>query len=85
MNEELKKTLKDNSLEYYNNGLEAENKGDYNTSVTLFFKAIGSLTDFYMSKTLGINSGACSGFLSTQDLRLLSHELKQGVYANSKS
>ena len=24
-------------------------------------------------------------FLSTQDLRLLSHELKQGVYANSKS
>ncbi len=29
-----------------------------------------------LSRTHGINSGACSGFLSTQDLRLLSHELK---------
>ena len=48
MREELKKILKENSLEYYENALEAENKGDYNTSVTLFFKTIGSLADLYI-------------------------------------
>ena len=48
MKEELKKILKDNALEYYNNALDTEKKGNYNTSITLFFKAIGSLSDLYI-------------------------------------
>jgi len=45
MNIELQKILKENSLEYYKNALEAEKKHQYNTSTTLFFKAISSLAD----------------------------------------
>ena len=48
MNEELQKILKENSLEYYKNALEAEKRKEYNSAVTLFFKAISSLSDLFV-------------------------------------
>lgn len=48
MNNELAEILKENALEYYGNGLAAETRGEYNTAVTLFFKAISSLCDLYI-------------------------------------
>lgn len=45
MNEDLKKILTENAKEYYRNGLESEKRQEYNSSVTLFFKAISALTD----------------------------------------
>ena len=48
MNNEIEKTLVENAREYYKNALDAEKKGDYNTSVTLFFKAISALADLYI-------------------------------------
>ncbi len=48
MNEELKQTLKENSLEYYKNALETEKRKEYNSAVTLFFKAISSLADLFI-------------------------------------
>jgi len=44
MNEQ-EKLLESNAFEYYKNGLGAEKRGEYNTSVTLFFKAMASLRD----------------------------------------
>ena len=45
---ELKETLIKNAKEYYKNALNAENKQEYNTSVTLFFKALSALCDIYI-------------------------------------
>ncbi|MDP4039158.1 MAG: hypothetical protein Q8P57_01080 [Candidatus Pacearchaeota archaeon] len=52
MNEQ-EKLLESNGLEYYRNGLVAEKRGEYNTSVTLFFKAIASLCDLQILRDKG--------------------------------
>ena len=44
----MEETLVENAKEYYRNALDAEKKGDYNTSVTLFFKTISGLADLYI-------------------------------------
>lgn len=44
----LKQILKENSLEYYRNALETEKRKEYNSAVTLFFKAISSLADLFI-------------------------------------
>jgi len=49
-NIELAKTLEDNAREYYYNAVEAEKKRQFNSSVTLFFKALSSLADLYILK-----------------------------------
>ncbi|MBU0957894.1 MAG: hypothetical protein KKF56_03750 [Nanoarchaeota archaeon] len=54
MNEEIKKDLEENAKEYYKNALEAEVRGEYNTSVTLFFKTISSLCDLFIVVKKGI-------------------------------
>ncbi len=46
--EELKKTLEQNAKEYYKNALRAESRKEYNSSVTLFFKAISGLADLFL-------------------------------------
>ena len=48
MNDDLKNILIENAKEYYKNALEAEKKQEYNSSVTLFFKAISSLADLFV-------------------------------------
>jgi len=48
MNEELKEILTKNAKEYYKNALETEKKQEYNSSVTLFFKAISALADLFI-------------------------------------
>ena len=48
MNDGLRNILIGNAKEYYKNGLDAEERGEYNSSVTLFFKAISSLCDIYI-------------------------------------
>ncbi|MDI6737675.1 MAG: hypothetical protein QME12_04110 [Nanoarchaeota archaeon] len=48
MPSELKEILKENAREYYRNALQAEKKGEYNSAVTLFFKAISALCDLYI-------------------------------------
>ena len=48
MNDELKEILEQNAKEYYQNALNAEKKQEYNSSVTLFFKAIASLSDLFV-------------------------------------
>ncbi|OIO41705.1 hypothetical protein COU56_03505 [Candidatus Pacearchaeota archaeon CG10_big_fil_rev_8_21_14_0_10_31_9] len=52
-NIELAKTLEDNAREYYYNAVEAEKKKQFNSSVTLFFKALSSLADLYILKNKG--------------------------------
>ncbi len=52
-NIELAKTLKANAQEYYYNAVEAEKKKQFNSSVTLFFKALSSLADLYILKNKG--------------------------------
>lgn len=47
-NTELIKILIGNAKEYFRNGVNAETKEEYNSSVTLFFKAISSLCDLYI-------------------------------------
>lgn len=39
--------------EFYKNALEIEEKGDFNSSVTLFFKALAVLADLYIYKKEG--------------------------------
>ena len=51
--EEQKSLLEENSREYYRNGLLAEKRGEFNTSVTLFFKALASLCDLQILKDKG--------------------------------
>lgn len=46
--EDIKKIFLENAKEYYMNALAAENKNQYNTSVTLYFKAISALCDIYI-------------------------------------
>lgn len=48
MNNDLRQILKENSLEYYKNALDAEKRKEYNSAVTLFFKAISSLADLFI-------------------------------------
>ena len=48
MNEELKEILKENAMEYFKNGVEAEKKKEYNSAVTLFFNTISSLADLFI-------------------------------------
>ncbi len=52
MNEQ-EKLLESNSLEYYKNALGAEKREEYNTSVTLFFKAMASLCDLHILRNKG--------------------------------
>jgi len=46
--EDIKKIFLENAKEYYRNVVAAENKREYNTSVTLYFKAISALCDIYI-------------------------------------
>ena len=48
MNDELRTILEQNAREYYKNGLGAEREKEYNSAVTLFFKAIASLSDLFI-------------------------------------
>ena len=48
MDDELRSLLVGNAEEYYKNGIDAEKREEYNSSVTLFFKAISSLCDIYI-------------------------------------
>ena len=52
MNEQWK-LLESNAQEYYRNGLDAEKRAEYNTSVTLFFKALASLCDLRILRDKG--------------------------------
>ncbi|MFH1065407.1 MAG: hypothetical protein V1734_02785 [Nanoarchaeota archaeon] len=45
---ELKEILEQNAREYYRNALQAEKREEYNSAVTLFFKAISALCDLYI-------------------------------------
>ncbi len=44
----IKQDLISNSREYFSNAKYLKSKKDYNSSVTLFFKAISSLADLYI-------------------------------------
>ena len=48
--EDLKGVLEENALEYQRNALESEKRGDYNSEVTLFFKALVALCDCLIRK-----------------------------------
>jgi len=48
MKTEIKEILLENAKEYFKNALSSEKTKEYNTSVTLFFKAISSLCDLYI-------------------------------------
>jgi len=48
MKDEIGDILEQNSKEYYKNALDAEKKSEYNSAVTLFFKAIASLSDLFI-------------------------------------
>ncbi len=52
MNEQ-ENLLESNALEYYRNGIVAEKRGEYNTSVTLFFKVIATLCDLQILRDKG--------------------------------
>ncbi len=47
-NQEMKEILRENVNEYYRNGSNAHKRGEYNSSVTLFFKAISGLCDLFL-------------------------------------
>jgi len=53
MNEKYQ-ILLDNFKEYFSFGIEALEKGRFNTATTLFFKAIAALCDIYILKNEGI-------------------------------
>lgn len=44
----MKDVLKKNADEYYRNALLSEKKGDYNSAVTLLFKALAALCDLFI-------------------------------------
>ena len=48
MDNEVRDILIENAREYYKNGADSEKREEYNSSVTLFFKAISSLCDIYI-------------------------------------
>ena len=45
--------LIENAKEYWRNALLAEQKKEFNTSVTLFFKALSALSDLYILRKEG--------------------------------
>jgi len=49
----IQKDLEENAREYFNNGLITQNKKEYNSSVTLFFKSISTLADLFILKNEG--------------------------------
>ena len=48
MEDDIKNVLIENAREYYRNGVLAELKKEYNSSVTLFFKCISALADLFV-------------------------------------
>jgi len=44
----IKKDLTSNAKEYFENALLAQKKKQYNSSVTLFFKTLSTLSDLYL-------------------------------------
>ena len=52
--DEREKILINNFNEYYELGLEAYNKGKYNSATTLFFKSIAALCDLFILRKEGI-------------------------------
>jgi len=53
MTEELREVLIGNAKEYYHNAIVTERKKEYNSAVTLFFKAISALCDAYVLEKEG--------------------------------
>ncbi|HRZ85587.1 MAG TPA: hypothetical protein P5277_02295 [Candidatus Paceibacterota bacterium] len=51
--EEKEEILVNNIQEFYRNAIQTEEKGDYNTSVTLFFKALAVLGDLFILRNEG--------------------------------
>ena len=51
--DEQEQILLDNIREFYKNALKAEKKGDFNTAVTLYFKALAVLADLYILRKEG--------------------------------
>lgn len=49
----IKNDLTSNAKEYFKNAFFAQKRGQYNTSVTLFFKALSALADLYILKKQG--------------------------------
>lgn len=48
MEQGIGEILKENAKEYYYNAVRAEKLGQYNSAVTLFFKALSALCDLYI-------------------------------------
>ena len=45
---ELKESLIENAKEYFKNAIDAHQRNEFNTSVTLFFKTLSALSDIYI-------------------------------------
>lgn len=72
MNEEqerLKKTLIENSKEYCRNAISAEKRNEYNSAVTLFFKALSALCDLYILQKEGKMPSSHSDRFRTLELK----------------
>ena len=52
--EEIEKILLNKIKEFYKNAVDLENKGDYDSSITLFFKSLAILGDLYIFRNEGI-------------------------------
>ena len=50
---ETEKTLIENAKEYYRNATAAEQRKEYNTAVTLYFKTLAALTDLFIYRKEG--------------------------------
>ena len=50
---ETEDVLINNAKEYFKNAQDAQNKDEFNTSVTLFFKAISALCDLFILRKEG--------------------------------
>ena len=50
---EFKNILIENAKEYFGNALSAEKRYEFNSSVTLYFKAISALCDLYLFEKEG--------------------------------
>jgi len=51
--DEKEQILLENVKEYYTSGLDAFNKGKYNSATTLFFKTIAALCDLFILRKEG--------------------------------
>lgn len=51
--EKQEKYLIENIKEFYSNGIETEKRSQYNTAITLFFKALAVLGDLYIFRKEG--------------------------------